>query len=321
MSTTKLNTSPAKATAAAESSINLDNMSQYKSKLSTNQNTETELVSGGGEGFIFASMFSDVSLTTRGECTIYNGTSADPILAKGIIENDGQGANHGDSKVICASPCFFDDGVTVTAQSDGTSDINVNINILNKTTPTTVSLEAIDYVEVQKGNPTTNYHSSSNVMVQIRQTVDEHHWALVRHDLSSLPLGGMVSSATLRLWGTLNNNTLPNAFIQAVLKDWAEAQVTWNDRLTATAWSTAGLGEGTDCTSTKYWEGDIVIGAVDEWIEFDITSLVSEWLSGSLFNYGLVIKAVDGGGFQRVGFQHESSDPSDIYAILDVTTL
>ena len=68
---------------------------------------------------------------------------------------------------------------------------------------------------------------------------------------------------------------------------WNEAQVTWNNRLTATPWTTAGGDTG----ATVY--GTFTPNALG-YVNTDVTSLAQGWFAGSFANDGLILVPVSG---------------------------
>ena len=113
--------------------------------------------------------------------------------------------------------------------------------------------------------------------------------SLVQFDLSSIPAGDVITSATLNLWGDNSFGTgLSTTEIYRVTNPWVEMQATWLDRQTGVPWSTPG-GDSVGTTGVANvnpyatWTGN----QVTKWYTFNITSLVSEWHAGTHANYGL----------------------------------
>lgn len=113
--------------------------------------------------------------------------------------------------------------------------------------------------------------------------------SLVQFDLSSIPAGDVITSATLNLWGDNSFGTgVSTTEIYRVTNPWVEMQATWLDRQTGVPWSTPG-GDSVGTTGVANvnpyatWTGN----QVSQWYTFNITSLVSEWHAGTHANYGL----------------------------------
>ncbi|MFZ6018418.1 MAG: DNRLRE domain-containing protein, partial [Chloroflexota bacterium] len=103
--------------------------------------------------------------------------------------------------------------------------------------------------------------------------------ALIKFDLSPIPTGQVIESASLRLYlrnaypGGATINTIS---IHGVTASWIETGVTWNNQPAHTATSFA----------------SIVVGVTQAWYSWDITELVREWYSGSRPNNGLKMISV-----------------------------
>jgi hypothetical protein len=110
--------------------------------------------------------------------------------------------------------------------------------------------------------------------------------SFVQFDLSSVPYtAGQVTSATLHLYvvdtaaagfgtsPTVASPVLVDLF--GVTGSWTEAGLTWGTKPAVSATTT-------DAVS---------ISAINQWITFDVTSLVVDWLDGSLTNNGLSLVA------------------------------
>lgn len=120
-------------------------------------------------------------------------------------------------------------------------------------------------------------------------------WSYLQFNLSSIPAGSNVSSANLELyyygwWGGVD--VAENLSLYKVLANWNELAITWNNKP-----ADSGAAETTTSIGNSSQYG---------WYSFNITSLVSQWVSGSASNYGLVIK--DAGGCPIVGKKFYSSD-------------
>ncbi|MCB0567537.1 MAG: choice-of-anchor A family protein, partial [Phaeodactylibacter sp.] len=123
-------------------------------------------------------------------------------------------------------------------------------------------------------------------------------YPLVEFDLSGLPTGCTVTSATLRLVrGTSGGGDNFNFQVRRVTSSWEEGNgdcddsgsnttgATWNQRAPGTPWATA----GGDFAGTVYATGNGGDGdATGTVYNLDITTLVNEWLNGTP-NNGLVI--------------------------------
>ena len=101
---------------------------------------------------------------------------------------------------------------------------------------------------------------------------------LLEFDLSSLPAGAVVNSATLSLFHRLNPNLGSRYDIFRVTSAWDEGTVTFNTAPTIDPTAVASLVIGDNGT-----------GVFRDW---DITALVAAWTSGLNPNYGLWIEEI-----------------------------
>jgi hypothetical protein len=116
--------------------------------------------------------------------------------------------------------------------------------------------------------------------------------ALIKFDLSSIPASSTVLSATLSLWTAVDYANMDSTLtVYRQLKDWAEAEVTWNDYKTGNAWTAAGGFDASDCEQTNI--GSILVSeaeSLDTEIQISLTpSKVEEWIDGTLTNNGMLI--------------------------------
>jgi len=130
--------------------------------------------------------------------------------------------------------------------------------------------------------------------------------AFIRHNVAGIPANAIITSAVLRLTKFGGNNTAHNLSVHRVTRSWTEGSggcsgasggVTWINSETGTPWTLAG--------------GDFVAAAAattsvggDGQYEWDITSLVQDWVSGVHSNDGVVLKfATEGGSSQEKNFR------------------
>src|SRR5919112_1488954 len=92
--------------------------------------------------------------------------------------------------------------------------------------------------------PTTNNGSATTLEVDGDDTGSRDLYAAVRWDLSQVPAGSTVTSATV----TLNiSNPSPQTYgVYELKRAWSEGQVNWNQGSTGTPWATAGAEGATD---------------------------------------------------------------------------
>ncbi len=143
------------------------------------------------------------------------------------------------------------------------------------------------------GNAAANFGTDSRVIT---------NWAgnllaigLLEFDLSAIPVGATITSATLSLYHELNTQFTPavyNAF--RVTSAWSESTVTFN---------TAPTFDPVAVSSLTF------SGAAGVFRDWSVTSVVQGWVSGTFANHGLWIEEVPVGGTATAYFA--SSDAAD----------
>jgi hypothetical protein len=121
-------------------------------------------------------------------------------------------------------------------------------------------------------SPTTNYGSSSRLMVNYG-TGRTVRGIVEFAGLSAIPSGSTVNSAKLELWKMYTNNPNDNFGIYRVTATWAEMTVNWSNQPAH--------------NSTAYAK-TLVQGG--KWYEWDVKTLIQEWVSGTYTNYGFILK-------------------------------
>lgn len=107
-------------------------------------------------------------------------------------------------------------------------------------------------------------------------------------DVSDPGILPVIDNAILKLDVDVYKATGAYSFtVYRLTEAWAEMQVTWNDRLTSTAWSSGG---GTcDFTSGVTVSGTIpLVHPPDYFIDIDVTDIVQDWEDGTPA-YGFVV--------------------------------
>jgi len=135
---------------------------------------------------------------------------------------------------------------------------------------------------IDQDYPTENHGSDADFTVALgyndKTGVFYHHYALLRFDLSGVPPGAAVETATLWLYqssafGAYNLTLMP----QAITASWLEGTVNWYNR--------PGHTDLGDPPTTL----DLTTG----WKTLDVTKIVRAWAEGSVANYGLLLKTDD----------------------------
>lgn len=134
-----------------------------------------------------------------------------------------------------------------------------------------------------------NLNSGTAVSLDIRGHSSNTERALLAFDLSSIPSGSTVVSASLNLYffaATSSSAISINA--HRVLADWDELQATWRQRLTGTNWTSAGGDYDPAVLASQS------VTNTFGWVTWDVTSVVQAWVSGAATNQGLILEAPSG---------------------------
>lgn len=115
--------------------------------------------------------------------------------------------------------------------------------------------------------------------------------ALVKPNLLVFPAEVQVMSATLRVYqyGRGGEKTL-SAF--AMRRDWSELGATWDGPAEGLAWAAPGARSAADREQTPF--AAVRVNGGSQWLSFDITTLLQDWLAGRRANYGVAIESSSG---------------------------
>jgi hypothetical protein len=149
--------------------------------------------------------------------------------------------------------------------------INVGRLIAGSPTPLTIQPSVADS-HIRQITPTTNY-GGVDLSVRNRNAIARR--AVVRFDLSGIPAGATINSATLELYASSAPGTAQTLNAHRITNSWVENTVTWNlPPVTYTASPDASINGGTS-TGWKIW---------------DVLPVVLGWTAGTYTNYGFLVK-------------------------------
>ncbi len=152
--------------------------------------------------------------------------------------------------------------------------------------PRTVTLYSVADACVMEGRPTYNFGSTVDMWVGYDDYLEPDGKivrSLVRFDLSSIPAGATINSATLRLY-LVNSWDYPGKTrtitTYRASSYWSESSVTWNNKPSyAESYGSAGVTHGSGV-----------------WYSFDVTNLVRGWVNGTWPNYGIMLRGPEWSG-------------------------
>jgi len=152
--------------------------------------------------------------------------------------------------------------------------------------PTVVTLSSIADSCILQGYPGENVGSTIDMWAGYDDYLDPDGKivrSLVRFDLSGLPPGAQINSATLRLHLT-GSWDYPNRYrtitTYRVGSGWAEMAVTWHNKPSCQE------AYGSNSVKEDAWG----------WYDFNVTALVQAWVSGSQPNYGIMVRGPEHSG-------------------------
>lgn len=134
---------------------------------------------------------------------------------------------------------------------------------------------------LKEDEPTANKGTETTVKVGLEAIASSRQRAVLEFDLSAIPAGSAIKSATLEMYAKAkgsagDNRTVEIYRVARISQNWTELGATWNN-LNA---SFDPDREGTLLTGT-------VIGAYK--ISTDLTAIVQEWLDGVKSNFGFML--------------------------------
>ncbi|MBS7622821.1 DNRLRE domain-containing protein [Candidatus Bathyarchaeota archaeon] len=167
---------------------------------------------------------------------------------------------------------------------------------------------------IYEGDPNNNFGASDGFVVGA--VSGGRFRGLVKFDLSSIPSGSTVNVAYLLLYYYYRGENNPagrtyNAY--RVTKDWVETQATWNVYSTGNSWTTPGGDYTTDGGSSS-----TVPANTEQWMIWDVTSIVKAWIEGGQPNYGFIIRDQSEGVVFSADFRSKEVSDPDLRPILKV---
>ncbi len=192
---------------------------------------------------------------------------------------DTYGANSARAITINGDNCdhvIGDDGsdnlISLNVTESGGSVLNMTFNPVGDT-----------YIDESSFDKNKNY-GGEVFMETGYDIVNNEHRSLIKFDVSALPSGAIINSATLRLYPNTKNPFLTKINAYKLVSDWQESQASW---------SNIGKNQNVD---------DVVLGTMDvsfyseDWQELSLpTSLINEWISDDeVQDQGIVLRAVYG---------------------------
>ena len=174
-------------------------------------------------------------------------------------------------------------GTTATATTSPTPSVTPQ--------PTVYNAVAVEDTYISEWEPQSAFGSLNHMHCDSNSV----RKMLLRFDLSPIPLGVRVISATLHIW-TEPTGAPPFTFdvgAYRLRRRWEESTATWNQALTGQLWGMSGASNIT----TDYYDqllGNQTISAANHEYVWDVTSAVQEWVRPGVFNAGFLLVGQQG---------------------------
>lgn len=219
-------------------------------------------------------------LTNSSNCTAYPG----PLTA-----NFGAHAYTVNVTPTSGSPVSLTSTSTLFDSTSRSLSRN-NISIFQTPEPPLIlqpGTEGIDtYVINRVGNDEHNNYGNDT---QMRIGTGDAH-PLIKFDLSSIPTNARIIEVQLALhFEQADNISAAQMSVHRLTQPWAEEQATWNIYKTGTSWATLGGDYDSNVTAIT-----TVSNVNNTWFSWNITELMSDWVSGAFTNHGLLLRVANG---------------------------
>ena len=150
-------------------------------------------------------------------------------------------------------------------------------------------------VHIYAGAATTNYASDTENIISGDRQFFNIYRTLIIFDLSGIPAGSTINSATLELYQHAESHSGSGSTTHAVYRlkrNWVEDEATWNVYSTGNSWSSAGGFHTDDCEQTAIGTCSLsgTEGAGYKSWTLD-TDAISEIVESTWTNYGFMVKS------------------------------
>ena len=139
---------------------------------------------------------------------------------------------------------------------------------------------------LDRNNRGMNYGTSTTMTLDGRNPESR---PILRFDFSAIPAGAVIDDGVFSLYQSAGFGNPVTTNVQAATAAWNELQVTWDNRLTGTPWTTFGGDYSPHVVDVKVLDNTV------GWRSWNVTALVDLWYRGRMPNYGLLLVAPNPG--------------------------
>lgn len=173
---------------------------------------------------------------------------------------------------------------------------------------------------LSSAQPSTNlnlYEGREWLSVGIKSSTYGTTRSVVKFDnLHEIPAGARIVDADMGLWGFYNwsSGTGAQANVHKLTRGFTETQATWNKANSTTSWTNS----GGDYVSTPLSTMKIVSDS-PSWYWWEVDSAVQGWIDNPASNHGLIVRLNDTTVEERVLFNSDAADETQLRPNLVVT--
>ena len=170
-------------------------------------------------------------------------------------------------------------------QNLDTQSVGAPIGLFLGTSRSATTIHSIDAGGLLPGDPSGNFNPSTAVDVETGH--NGRSW--LKFDLSGVGVtAGQVGKATLNLW-SLDGFNITGSFYNPIAAEPVETEVyaaagPWDEQ--TLSWTTQGPVEPVFGSPVD----SVIQTSVGQWVSFDVTSLVKDWLNNPAANNGFVLR-------------------------------
>gem|GEM_PF-3570967 len=203
--------------------------------------------------------------------------------------------------IILLSLMLFSTNLPASSASQkATKNVDIQVALLAISDPT-VNLPSVADAQTSQKYPDANY--GTNPLMYSGNMIDSLSYrSYLRFDLSPIPTGAIINSATLIVYVASATGS-PTIEVRSAVQGWTESTVTWNNQ---------------PIPSALIIDSQ-VISSSPGFVSWDITSLVSMWFGGKVFNNGICLKGPTSAESYAQFHTREGSNPPYIQITYELT--